>query len=191
MAKYIKIADRKPAEGGAVGGGQVDEVRGPIKDMLAGGSEEDFKDSLPEQTSSDGEGSLEPPAARKKRRSKAEILAAKGEGTPAMVDKRLERAKQKQTGLGAAGLVSAGFTVSGKPLNDQEDEDIGDQFYLISNKLGGNSDSWFFIIFYTVALIAKLIMVRTQLGEEVQAWMKEMFKPKERKGAEQQKQTSE
>ena len=178
----------RPAEGGAVGGGEVDQVRGPIKEMLAGGSEEDFKESLPEQTSSEGEGSLEPPTPRKKRRTKAEMAATKG-GEAQPVDKRLERAQSKMTGLGAAGLISAGFTMSGKPLNVEEDEDVGDQFYLISKKMGGNSDSWIFIIGYTIALLAKLVILRTEAGEEFQKWLKNMFAERNKKNdAKQQEQ---
>lgn len=166
----------KPAEGGAVGVGETDQpqVRGPIKDMLAGGSDEDFKASLPEQTSTDGEGSLEPPTPRKKRRTKAEMAASRG-GEAQPVDKRLERAQSKMTGLGAAGLVTAGFTMSGKPLDEEEKEDVGDQFYLISKKMGGNSESWIFIILYTIALLAKLVIIRTEAGEEFQKWLKNTF----------------
>lgn len=170
---YIKKKDRKPAEGGAVTE-PLNPVREPIKDMLAGGSEDDFKASLPEQTSEDGSGDALEPKPRRKYTKKA----SKEDAAPAPVDKRLERAKQKCAGLGASGMVSAGFTMSGKPLNDEEAEDVGDQFYLISSKVGASADSWLFIIIYTVALIAKLIMIRTELGEDVQKWLKELLQPK-------------
>ena len=186
---YIKKKDRQPAEGGAVTE-PLNPVREPIKEMLAGGSEDDFKASLPEQTSTEADSSPEDAAPRRKRRSKAEIAAAKGEGIPAPVDKRLERAKQKCAGLGASGMVSAGFTMAGKPLDDQESEDVGDQFYLISAKVGASADSWLFIIVYTIALLAKLIMIRTELGEDVQKWLKELLQPKkeEKKNGENNKQ---
>lgn len=172
----------KPAEGGAVGSGEQDIVRGPIKDMLAGGSEEDFKESLPDQTSTADANEMEPRPKRtyKKREKKDEA--------PQPVDKRLERAQAKQSGLGLAGLTSAGFAMSGKPLTESEDEDVSDQFYLISKKAGANNDSWVFIIGYTIALICKLILIRTEFGEEFQAWMKEMFRKKE-KDAKQQEPT--
>jgi hypothetical protein len=174
----------QPAEGGAVGGGEgssPEPVRGPIKDMLAGGSEDDFKDSLPAETSSeDTSSSPEASKPRRKRRSKEEIAREKGRGD-APTDERLERAKAKASGLGGAALVKSGFTMAAKPLNSQEEEDLDDQFYLIANKAGIDpTGSWLFLIIYTVALIARLIMVRTQLGEEVGAWIKEMFKPKEK-----------
>lgn len=177
MPPYIKKKDRKPAEGGAVTE-PVNSVREPIKAMLAGGSEAEFKDSLPEQTSTEDQGGSPESVAPRKRRSKAEIAAAKGEGAPAPVDKRLERAKMKCAGLGASGMVSAGFTMSGKPLNDEESEDVGDQFYLISSKVGASADSWLFIVIYTIALLAKLVMIRTELGEDVQKWLKELLQPK-------------
>lgn len=171
----------KPAEGAAVGGGQG-EVRGPIKDMLAGGSEDDFKDSLPEQTSSeDAGGSPEEQAPRRKRRSKAEIAAAKGEGPQAPVDKRLERAKAKASGLGGAALVKSGFQISGKPLDDTEAEDVDDQFYLIAQKAGIDpSGSWLFVALYTLALLARLILSRTDLGEQLKNFLEGRKEEKEK-----------
>lgn len=170
---YIKKKDR-PAEGGAIGGGEgVNEVRGPIKDMLAGGSDADFKDSLPEQTSSeDAGGSPEEMAPRKKRRTKAEIAGAKGEGPQAPVDVRLERAKAKASGLGGAALVESGFKLAGEPLDKQEKEDVDDQFYLIASKAGIDpSGSWLFVILYTIALLARLILSRTDLGEQLRDFL--------------------
>lgn len=171
---YIRKKDR-PAEGAAVGGGTepANAVREPIRAMLAGGSEADFKDSLPEQTSTeDTGGSPEEQAPRRKRRTKAEIAAAKGEGAPAPVDKRLERAKAKASGLGGAALVKSGFQIASKPLNSEEEEDVDDQFYLIANKAGIDpSGSWLFVILYTVALMARLILSRTDLGEQIKAFL--------------------
>jgi hypothetical protein len=174
----------RPTEGAAVGGGQT-EVREPIKAMLAGGSEEDFKDSLPEQTSSeDAGGSPEEQAPRRKRRSKAEIAAAKGEGAQAPVDKRLERAKVKASGLGGAALVESGFKITGKPLDTQEKEDVDDQFYLIASKAGIDpSGSWLFVILYTVALLARLILSRTDLGEQLKNFLEGRKEEKEGKDA--------
>lgn len=158
----------QPAPGGA--------VREPIRNMLAPGSEEDFKESLPESTAS--EPSLGSPLEEKPKR-KPYTKRAKPEDAAPVVDKRLERAQSKCVGLGLAGVTEAGFIAAGKPLNTQEAEDVGDQFYLITKKIGGNGDSWVFVIIYTIVLLAKLIMIRTELGEEVQEWIKKMFQPKE------------
>jgi len=172
------IPNKKPAEGGAIGGGESTTINQPIKDMLASGDDKSFLESLPEQTSTEESDEHKP---RKKRRSKEEMAAARGESPAPVVDKRLVRAQGKCAGLGLSSMASAGFTMAGKPLNAEEDEDLGDQFYLISNKVGGNADSWLFIIIYTIALLARLIMVRTELGEDVQAWITKMFQPKEEK----------
>jgi hypothetical protein len=159
-----------PAPGGAVT--EVSEVRGPIKDMLAPGDEKSFLQSLPEQTTTEDLGvSPEEVKPRKKRRTKAEMEAEKG---PQVVDKRLERAKGKCAGLGASSLIATGFELSGKPLNPEEDEDLADQFYLISVKAGANTDNWLFIILYTVALILRLVASRTELGEQ----LRKLFEPK-------------
>lgn len=161
----------QPAEGGS--------VREPIKEMLAGGSDKDFKESLPDVTSSEDAGSPEEMRPRKKRRSKEEIARERGDTPEVKVDKRLERAKGKAAGLGAAKLVESGFAASGKPLNEEENEDVGDQFYLIATKAGVDpSGSWLFLIIYTIALLARLVLVRTELGAEVKDWLKEMFEPK-------------
>jgi len=173
--------NKQPAEGGAIGGGESTAVRAQIREMLAPGQEEDFKDSLPEQTSNDESNPEGEVRVRRKRRTKEEIAREKGGSSGVEVDKRLERAKTKCAGLGAAGMVEAGFSMAGKGLNEKESEDVGDQFYLIAQKTGASADSWLFIVIYTVCLIAKLIMIRTQLGEEVGEWIKKMFEPKEEK----------
>jgi hypothetical protein len=158
----------KPAEGGA-----VTEVRGPIRDMLAPGSDSDFKESLPDQTSTEDAGLPEP--KKRTRRSKAEIAAARGDTPQTPVDKRLERAKAKASGLGGAKLVQSGFAIAGKPLDEEEKEDVDDQFYLIAAKAGIDpSGSWLFVALYTIALLARLIMSRTDLGEK----LRELFLPK-------------
>lgn len=173
------IPKRKEATSTPAPGGAVTEVRGPVKDMLAPGSEENFLDSLPESTST--EATLEPPTKRKyTKRTSKEVTPS----TP--TDAKLERAKQKCAGGGVAGLATGAFTAAGKPLNTNEYEDLDDQFYLIANKVGGSGDNWIFIIVYTIALLGRLILVRTQLGEEVSTWLKEMFKPKEQPTEEKQ-----
>lgn len=186
MGRPLGSKNKQPAEGGAVGGGEVDQVRGPIKDMLAGGSDEDFKNSLPETTSDSGD-LWDTPLEPKPRKPRKPRAPKEDVSTP--IDKRLERAQGKMVGLGAAGLVSAGFTMSGKPLNDEEHEDVDDQFYLISKKVGGNSDSWILIIGYTLALLAKLIILRTEFGEDFQKWLKEMFAERKENRAKQQEPT--
>ena len=166
--------NRQPAEGGAV------MVAEPIKDMLAPGSEKNFFDSLPEQTSSEDQSLPDEPKIRKKRRTKEEMARSRGDAAEAPVDKRLERAKAKAAGLGGAKLVAGGFAAAQKPLNDEEAEDVDDQFYLISHKAGIDpSGSWLFLIVYTIALLGRLILVRTELGEEVAKFVKQLFEKKE------------
>ena len=161
----------KPADGGA--------VRAPIVDMLAPGDEKSFIDSLPENTASSSSESEDYGIKQKRKYTKR----AKTEDDAAPVDKRLMRAQEKCAGLGMSSVVEAGFTMAGKPLEQTESEDVSDQFYLISHKIGGNGDSWLFIAIYTIALLARLIMKRTELGEEVNEWIKKMFQPKEEASA--------
>jgi hypothetical protein len=161
---------RQPAEGGAVGGG--DAVRTPIRDMLASGSEAEFLESLPSQTSSDSMESPEETKPRKKRGPNKK----KEQQSDTPVDIRLERAKAKASGLGGAALIESGFKLSGEPLDTQEKEDLDDQFYLIACKAGIDpSGSWLFLILYTVALLARLVLSRTELGEQI----RNLFAPKE------------
>jgi hypothetical protein len=169
-----KTTKEQPAAGGA--------VREPIKDMLAPGSEDDFKESLPEQTVSEDPSSPEETKVRKKRRSKEEMAAARGESA-APVDKRLERAKSKASGLGGAALVESGFKIAGKPLDDEEKQDVEDQFYLIAVKSGIDpSGSWLFVALYTIALLARLILSRTDLGEQLKSFLEGKSKEKENPG---------
>ena len=160
-------------------GGAVEQVRGPIVDMIAPGSEESFIDSLPSDTSSTDDG---PKPERKKRRSKAEMQAARGEATAAPVDKRLERAQQKCAGMGLASMTEAAFEFSKKPLDDTEKEDVNDQFYLIAKKVGASGDSWIFIVVYTIALLFRLVAARTELGEQVREFINKLMKHGEEEG---------
>ena len=173
-----RMKKEQPAPGGA--------VREPIKDMLASGSEQSFTESLPEVTTSETMGdSPEEIRVRRKRRTKEEIAREKGAQPKVPIDERLERAKAKAAGLGGAALIESGFRVSGKPLNTEEDEDLKDQFYLISVKAGIDpSGSWLFVILYTVALLARLVLSRTELGEQI----KKLFMPKKEGGEEKNEQ---
>lgn len=174
----------QPAPGGAIQS-DTPEIRGPVKDMLAAGSDDNFLSSLPENTST--EGATNEPKTRKPRRSKEEMARAKGKNADAPVDARLERAKAKAAGLGGGSLVKSGFEMSGKPLNSEESEDVDDQFYLIASKAGIDpSGSWFFLILYTVALLARLVLSRTDLGEQVRMFL-ERKKGESENGNEQQK----
>lgn len=151
------------------------EINLPIRDMLAPGSEDDFKDSLPDQTSTSDSGIPEETRPRKKRRTKEEMAAARGEGQAAPVDKRLERAKAKASGLGAAKLVASGFKLANAPLDDQEHEDVDDQFYLIANKAGVDpTGSWIYVILYTLILLTRLVLSRTEMGEQLKDLLKKI-----------------
>jgi hypothetical protein len=178
-ARWAKIRGEKESSMSKGKSDGPSAVPGPIKEMFGGGqSDADFKDSLPTQTSAPDEFRLEPPPDKPKRKySKKD----KGSGAEVTDDPRLERAKAKCSGLGGAALIESGFMAAQKPLDDKEQEDLEDQFYLISIKAGLDPmGSWVFLIVYTVVLLSRLVLVRTELGEEVREWMREAFERKEK-----------
>jgi hypothetical protein len=178
-ARWAKIRGEKESSMPKAKSDGPSAVPGPIKEMFGGGqSDADFKDSLPTQTSASDEFRLEPPDKPKRKYTKKDKSSGTGEISD---DPRLERAKAKCSGLGGAALIESGFMAAQKPLDDKEQEDLEDQFYLISTKAGLDPmGSWVFLIVYTVVLLSRLVLVRTELGEEVREWMREAFERKEK-----------
>jgi hypothetical protein len=174
--------DKSP---GIAAGSAVQPANAPAREqivnMIAPGSEEDFAASLPESTAAPldlGTGTVEAPQKRK-RRSKEEMAAARG-GAPAtpppqddlMSDPRYRKIMGKMSGLGGKKIVAIGFKASGKPLNDEEEEDVDDCFYALSRKGGlAAGDSWAVLIIYTLVIIVQLALERT----DIPAKLKELF----------------
>jgi hypothetical protein len=142
-----------------------EEPRPQITQMLSPEDEKSFEDSLPVSTAT-----TEDEKPRKKRRTKEEMAASRGEVIqPGPVDKRLERAKAKFASLGAGSSIKATFKGFGKPLTDDESEDVDDFFYLMSSKGSLDpSQSWIVLIGCACMLILRLFAVRTDFGKQLQ-----------------------
>lgn len=143
-----------------------------ITNILAPGSEEDFVKSLPENTAVSTE---EAPPRKKYQRKPKTIDAATGEIDPLMSDPRYQKAIGNMSGLGGARFVKVGFSVSGKPLENDEESEIDDLFYVIGkrSKLDPGA-SWFVLGLYSLFLLCRLIVVRTDAGDQ----LKKFFEPK-------------
>jgi hypothetical protein len=144
--------------------------------MISPGDDKSFESSLPLSTASQP-GEEEP---RRKRRTKAEMDASRGKQAPAsadplMEDERYARIVGEMTGLGGKEILSIGFSASGKPLEKSEEKKLDDVFYVMARKGGFNpAQSWIALVIYFLAVLAQLIVARTDLGEKIA----EFFKPK-------------
>lgn len=167
----------KPAEGGAVGGGQAPvtapSVREPIRDMLAPGSEESFIESLPSDTSTPAAlPGAEEVKTRKPRTPKAPV-----DSDDPMNDARYKKAIGNMSGLGGARIIKVGFQATGKPLQPEESDEVDDLFYVIGkrSKLDPGS-SWVILGVYAFFFLCRLIVMRTEAGKNLS---KLFDKPKE------------
>jgi len=157
----------KPAEGGAVGGGALPPVNPQIKTILkADGSEDDFIASL-------GDGTAEPAEKKPRKPRTSKVDAA--EVDPLMSDPLYRSYIQDMTGFGGPDLVSFACTATGKPMDSDEERRVNGLFYVAAKRSEIDpGKSWLALFIVAVAVIARLILARTDLA----ATIKKMFEPK-------------
>lgn len=156
----------KPAEGGAVGGGEDSAVRPPITQMLSSGSDADFEKSLPSSTAT-VEG--DEPRKRKPRQPKPET-----EVDPLMSDPLYRQYVSEMMGFGGPDLIGFACTATGKPMDDEEERRVKGLFYVAGKR--SNIDpgqSWLALFIVAVATIIRLVIARTDLAAQI----KKMFEP--------------
>lgn len=149
-----------------------------VKGMGGFNSDEDLEASLPASTLSSDRPGLEftPTGRVKKTRQKKDAVTTEVE------DIRLRRFRAKSVGFGGITLVKAGFDISGQPLVPEEEQDLGDAIYAISNKAQIDvTQSYWFMLIYLATLIGTMIAGRTSLGEQI----REFFTKKEEEESEQ------
>lgn len=150
-------------------------VRDEIKSMSGFNSDEELEAFLPESTVSTTTEFPQPdydptltPTGRKKR--KFGPRKPKGDAEP--TDKRLERFKERATGLGGKSVVTVGFEMSGQPLKDDEDEELGDFFYALSKKANIDpTENWILLGLYFVFMLSRFIVSRTNFGDEIKKFL--------------------
>jgi len=152
-------------------------VREQIKEVMnAGGPTEDFLASVPEQVDA-----TEDEKPRRKRRTKAEI--AQAEASPLFGDERYMKAISNINSFGGKKALVAGFTLAGQPLDQDEEGEVDDLFYVIARRARFNPEaSWWIIGFYSLFLLARLIVTRSKEGKRLLALLRdESSKSKESK----------
>jgi hypothetical protein len=172
-----KLPTIPPAPGGAVLAADP-EPRPQVTAMLSPESEKEFEASLPDSTATPEAVEDKP---RRKRRTKEEMAQARGEAPtapPVDDDPRLTRCRSKFASLGASGAIKAGFAGMGKPLDRSETEDVEDYFYMVGSKGGLDpTKSWVAMFFCAFLLLARLVFMRTDLGDQ----LKKFLFPEEKK----------
>lgn len=150
-------------------------VRDEIKNMSGFNSDEELEAYLPESTVSTttefppADNDLTP-TGRKKRKLGPRKKKLDDTGEP--TDKRIERFKERATGLGGKSVVTVGFEMSGQPLKHEEDEELGDFFYALSKKANIDpTENWILLGLYFVFMLSRFIVARTNLGDEIKKFL--------------------
>jgi hypothetical protein len=158
-------------------------VRPQIKQMTGHASETEMAENLPTDTMAGAPGSPEDEPKRK-RRTKAEMDAARGAGAslddPNMSDPRYKRIIEKTRAMGGVKIVKSGFALSGKPLDQDEELDFDDYFYVVSKKVKFDpASSWLMMIVWFAGLMCQAIAARVlkSKGEDLMKKVIEWFKP--------------
>jgi len=152
----------------------VPVARAQVVDMLAPGTEEEFRESL-----------ATPPAEvdekpKRGRKPKQEVAA---ETDPLMSDPVYKAAIEDMQGMGVPDLVDFACTAAGKPMDALEERKVKGLSYVIAKR--SNVDvgkSWIALLFCSIALVAKLFMARTDIGKQIGEFfhsLKEKPKPPE------------
>jgi hypothetical protein len=150
---------------------ETTEVRPQIADMLASGSEKDFEKSLSD------------PPAKRTRRTRSEIDAANAPADPLMSDPIFKAQIERMSTFGMDTLINIPCEATGKPLTGDESADVRGTAYVITKaKISKGQGveffySWPFLIIYSLALLARLIFSRTDLGDKMQEMITQLFNP--------------
>ena len=149
-----------------------EKVRPEIVSLLSPETDQEFEQSLNEPA----EEEQAVPRTRKKRRDSGAPRKAKTI-TVGEVDERLERAKKKFSSLGGGQAIKKLFSILDKPLDNEEEEDVDDYFYLLSHKGALDpTQSWIVMILCAVILFGRLVGSRTESFVE----LREILSPREK-----------
>lgn len=146
-------------------------VRPQIKNMVSPGTDEDFEKNLPTSTAQSENPETDPP--RRKRRTKEEMAAARGEAgdkpiDPNMSDPRYAKIVAGMSSLGGKEAVAIACKATGKPLDAEEAQKVDDTFYVLAKKTQFNpADSWIGLLIYCVILALQITLARTDIIERV------------------------
>jgi hypothetical protein len=176
MPKGYPNKKTPPPDGGSV---QTESpISASVSRMSGFSSEQEMKDSLPDSTLT-SEPDEKP---RRKRRTKEEILAAKGgagniaiDADPNMSDPVYRKAVEKMRSAGISTTVKSGFKTAAIATNDanwelddEEIDDIDGFSYVMSKKfpLMDPTRHWISMLLYFVALMGTMIFKRAVLSGE-------------------------
>jgi hypothetical protein len=148
-----------------------DAVREQVKQMSGHQSEEEMAASLPENTMLPGmEETVQP---RRKRRTKAEMDAARGvpaQGAdPNMTDPKYVKALKDMQAFGGSSIVKGGFDVAALAMRDPaiklqepEEDRLDGYFYVMSKKYNvlDPTAHWFTMALYFFGLLGSFIFTR-------------------------------
>lgn len=145
------------------------QVRDAIKKMSGFSNEAELSEAIPESTAVNTEAEV----PRRKRRTKAEMAASRGETPDSSLetDERYRLATQRMAAFGGAKTIKTAFAATGKPLDVAEDSDVDDYFYVISRKYGLDaSKSGIFLAIYAILLMLRLVIVRLMNVNTFDLW---------------------
>ena len=131
------------------------EIRDQIKNMSGFPNEEALSAVIPESTATSLGTSEDKP--RRKYTKRTPVATSEDVET----DQRYKDAVARMSSFGGAEAVRTAFNVTGKPLDEKENGEIDDYFYVISKKYSLDATkSGLFLSLYAVLLLLRLIVTR-------------------------------
>jgi hypothetical protein len=165
------------------------DIREPIKQMTGHANEEEMAASLPENTMT---ATPEEDRPRRKRRSKEEMAAARGESAPAPMadgdpllnDPLYQKYMKDFQAFGGGGAVKGAFNIGApvfkaSPLDEKEEKKVDGFFYCASKRFnfGDPFKNWFTASILFVGMLSSFIVSRVVevKGNEIQEHFARLF----------------
>lgn len=129
-------------------------TRPEIARMSGHTSLDDLAAAIPGDTTTGAPADDKPKRGRKPKAEAPEV-------NPLMADKRYSEAVANMSSFGGAKTVKTAFHMTGKPLEDDEEKEVNDLFYVISKKYTLDpANSGIFLSIYSVLMLLRFIGVR-------------------------------
>lgn len=145
------------------------KINNAITQLSGFSSDSDLEASLSQDTNAESSNDEKKPKQRRKRRTKDEMALARGDNAGS--DERYEQAVQRMNAFGGARTAKAAFVATGRPLDEGEQLEMDDLFYVASKKWGLDpSGSPWLMSLYALLLFARLVVVRAMDTSSTNIW---------------------
>ena len=144
----------------------IEPIPVAVQQLSGFSTEEEMLKAMPDN--SNEEDAIKEDKPRRKRRTKDEMAASRGADDPMMADKRYREAIERMNGYGGPRVIKTVFGATSKPLDDQEELEVDDYFYVLSKRHGLDpSRSNVAMFIYAFLLFARILGMRLMGGTSI------------------------